>query len=309
MSDSSNIYIKSRVRFRDFEDRDVDFIYKAKNSRKIKRDIVKDIQEFTYEDAIKWVQGCMRQDSRYKFWAISTNDEFENIVGWCGISSIDYENRKVCARGVTIVDPRYNDGIAWYETYMFMSEYVFDILKFNRFYTITLTSNVQSMMFNERLFLNTREGLLKQAILKNGVYHDVAIHAILKDQYEVLKKGNLSIDNYLENFKKILNSEVRTFHSVEDFVDEIKLRLSCTDASSVNKDSCFRDWDEWSSLFAMDLYAMMEKGFNKCIDVYRLNECNTLGDLYNLCMSGAPLSVESGLSVEFEEDINDIKGF
>lgn len=301
--------MKNRVSFRDFEERDIDFVYRAKNNIKIQKDIVKDIQGFSYQEAIDWVNGCMKQNQNYKFWAICTNDEFQNIVGWCGISSIDYTNRKVCARGITIVNPKYTDGIAWYETYKFMSEYVFTVLNFNRFYTITLTSNIQSMMFNERLFLNSREGLMKQAIYKNGKYHDVAIHAILKEDYQKLKDNGMSIETFLENFKKITNPEVGEIRSLEDFISIIRNRLSITDKNILNKDTCFRDLEEWSSLWALEMYSIMEQGFKKKVDVYKVIECDTVEHLYNYFVENPESSNNNVLSIDFEDDINDIKGF
>lgn len=301
--------MKNRVCFRPFEERDVNFVYKVKQNMKIQKDVVKDIRNFSYQDAVEWVHGCMATDQRYRFWAICSNDEFQNIVGWCGISSIDPINKKACARGITIANPAYNDGIAWYETYVFLLDYVFDTLKFNRFYTVTFTSNIQTMIFNEELFLNTREGLMKQSVFKDGEYHDVAIHAILKDEYINLRSKGLSVEIFVDRFRELLRSGISYLSSIECFLTEVKKRLTITNPSTINGDTVFRDLAEWSSLFALEIYFILENGFATHIDIFSLNECKTLEDLYRLALTCSQKTNEKIITVDFEDDINDINGF
>ena len=47
------------VCFRDFEERDIDFIYKCKNDEKLNSMIVGPWHPFTYEEAAKWVHGLL----------------------------------------------------------------------------------------------------------------------------------------------------------------------------------------------------------------------------------------------------------
>ena len=47
------------VLFRNFEERDIDFIYKCKNDEKLNELTVGQFHKFTYEEAEKWVHGCM----------------------------------------------------------------------------------------------------------------------------------------------------------------------------------------------------------------------------------------------------------
>ena len=114
------------VCFRDFEERDIDFIYKCKNDEKLNSMIVGQWHPFTHEEATKWVHGCMGEHETYKFWAIATNDEEKRIVGWVSISNIDKVNQSVCFHGIVIGDPMYRDGFAWIESYLFILEYVFE---------------------------------------------------------------------------------------------------------------------------------------------------------------------------------------
>lgn len=69
------------VIFRDFEERDIDFIYRCKNDEKLNSMIVGQWHPFTYEEACDWVHGCMGEHETYKFWAIATNDEEKRLTG------------------------------------------------------------------------------------------------------------------------------------------------------------------------------------------------------------------------------------
>ena len=101
------------VCFRDLEERDIDFIYKCKNDEKLNSMIVGQWHPFTYEEAAKWVHGCMGEHETYKFWAIATNDEEKRIVGWISLSNIYKVNRSACSHGIVIADPAYRNGLSW----------------------------------------------------------------------------------------------------------------------------------------------------------------------------------------------------
>ena len=92
------------VLFRDFEDRDIDFIYKCKNDEKLNSKIVGGFHPFTYEEAVKWVHGCMGEHETYRFWAVCTHDDEKRIVGWVSISQIDRKNHSACFHGIVIAD-------------------------------------------------------------------------------------------------------------------------------------------------------------------------------------------------------------
>lgn len=272
----------NRVSFRDFEERDIDFVYRTKQNQKINNSLVGDYSSpFSYKDAEDWVRGCQKQNVDYKFWAICTNDEFQNIIGWCSLNNIDEINKKAQFHGVTINNPKFNDGDAWYETYNFVLDYVFRVLGYNRLYSPTLTNHKLTMTFNE-LFFNSLEGVLKQAIYRNGQYYDVAIHAIMKDEYDSYKsQGLLDYDVYISKMKDLFKKGNGNIVSLNDFVEAFRCRLETTDPSELKEDSLFRNLDEWSSLFAIEIVAMIEDSFIVKLDVRDIEECETVKDLYD----------------------------
>ena len=185
------------VIFRDFEERDIDFIYRCKNDEKLNSTIVGQFRPFSHEDAEKWVHGCMGEHETYKFWAIATNDEEQRIVGWVSLSNIDNMNKSACFHGIVIGDADYRDGFAWVETYRFVLEYVFERLNLHRMCGSHLVSHKQSDAIAHALFIRN-EGIQKEAIFKNAKYEDLSIDAILADEYFAHKEAG----DY--EFKKIV---------------------------------------------------------------------------------------------------------
>lgn len=290
------------IRLRPFEERDVDFIYKSKLSKRINQTIIGDYTNFTYEDAVNWVEGCMKEDAGYKFWAICTNDDFENIVGWCSISNIDKRNKKASLHGITINDSRYNDGLTCFDVFLRMAEYVFHTLAFNRFYTMCIVSNKFSMTIG-KTFFNCSEGVLKQAVYKDGQYHDIAIFALLKESYDKFKSEGLLAPQVLWNdFKGALKPYNDKFLSKEDFVASFAKIVQYTEDCDITPMTKFRELDEWSSLYAIEFIAMLEDNFKISLDIHELNECETFSDVYDYVSAKSTTSQSLDIdNLEFED--------
>lgn len=177
------------VCFRDFEERDIDFIYKCKNDEKLNSMIVGQWHPFTYEEAAKWVHGCMGEHDTYKFWAIATNDEEKRIVGWISLSKIDCTNNSAHFHGIVIGDDNYRDGNAWIESYLFVLEYVFEKLNLHRLTGSHLALHPMTGYIS--LAMNFKEeGLFRDAVYKDGRYHDEVFTAMLDTDYYSYKKQN-----------------------------------------------------------------------------------------------------------------------
>lgn len=194
--------MQDSVIFRNFEERDVDFIYKCKNDEKLNSMIVGEFKPFSYEDAINWVHGCMERHDSFKFWAICTNDDEKKIVGWTSISQIDSANKSACLHGIVIGDNEYRDGIVALETLLFCLNYVFNVLGCNRSYGICLADHPVSppLLYSLGFIL---EGTKRQGVYKYEKYHDVLEFAMLKTEYESLyQSGELKINKLIRKFIK-----------------------------------------------------------------------------------------------------------
>lgn len=170
------------VCFRDFEERDIDFIYRCKNDEKLNSMIVGAWHPFTYDEAVKWVHGCMGEHETFKFWAICTNDDEKRIVGWISISEIDKKNNSACYHGLVISDPLYRDGTAEIEAYLMILIYAFEYLKLNRLYGTHLVNHLMTKMMAD-VFFFVEEGCQRQALYKGGKYIDLVLVSILASEY------------------------------------------------------------------------------------------------------------------------------
>lgn len=195
--------MQQTVRFRDFEERDVDFVFRCKNDEQLNSMIVGDFHPLTYEEAQKWVRGCMGEHDTYKFWAICTNDEEQRIVGWVSLSKIDRINDSACFHGILIAEPDYRNGFAWIESYLFILKYTFEQLGLNRLYGSSIIGNKASNAAGE-LFLFQREGILRESVFRNGKRYDVRLSSILKNEYFKYKEeGKYELKSILKRIRTI----------------------------------------------------------------------------------------------------------
>lgn len=273
--------MKKDVVFRKFELRDIDFIYRAKNDKRINDTIVGDFAQFSFDDAIQWVKGCMTEDSSYRYWAVCTNDDIRNIVGWCGISNIDEVNKMAYFKTITIYHPDYRDTITWYKTWNFIFEYVFFELCFNRLYACISNNTFHKQFLSS--FPNAYEGTMKQALYKNGKFIDVDIYGILRDDYISSKKQGLLTFEKIQNIMKTPKRETQsTINNIHELIEAFSSELDSTDRSLIGPNTKFRDLEEWSSLLAINLVAIAEGGCRTYFDMNDLNKCDTIQDLYEM---------------------------
>lgn len=195
--------MEKTVLFRDFEERDIGFIYRCKNDEKLNSMIVGQFHPFTYEEATKWVRGCMGEHESYKFWAICTNDEEKRIVGWASMANIDMAEKTANFHGIVIADQDYRDGFAWIESYLFVYNYAFETLKLERVYGKALTDHIASQTMRLVMFGKTID-VCKNGIIKDGVYHDISIGVLTSDVYfEHKKQGDYTLYSILKRIKKV----------------------------------------------------------------------------------------------------------
>lgn len=180
--------MNNTVCFREFEERDIEFIYKCKNDEELNRMIVGQFKPFTYEDAEKWVHGCMGEHDTFIFWAVCTNDEKRRIVGWVSLSEIDQNNHSACHHGIVIGDKEYRDGTAMFEAMLFSMKYAFEELKIHRLYGSCLSEHKVSPHMLDALEFKL-EGIQRDALFKNERYYDVLNYAMLENEYNNLKNN------------------------------------------------------------------------------------------------------------------------
>jgi len=178
----------SSICFRHFEERDVDFIFAAKNNPKLWKDTFSGYKSFSHEDAEKWVLGCMNDNHSYKFWAIAKNTPAKEIIGWASISNIDYDSKSADINGMVIADSRYHDGFTSLETIKFIFEYVFSVLQFDTLSTQFFDNHPVSQ------YLAYLPGLVvkkEEHVLFNGTFRNVISISLSRSVYLSYKDNNI----------------------------------------------------------------------------------------------------------------------
>lgn len=195
--------MEATVLFRDFEERDIDFVYQCKNDEKLNSLTVGQWHPFTYEEAEKWVHGCMGEHDTYKFWAICTNDDNKRIVGWAALSNIDIINKTANLHSLTIGDIKYRIGIPWIEAQIYCLSYAFEVLNINTLSECHFSDHPVSTVMSPVLFFNL-DKIERNAVEKNGFFHDLEYYTLSRKVYEEHKaKGDYEFMAILTRYAQL----------------------------------------------------------------------------------------------------------
>lgn len=180
--------MEKTVFFRAFEEEDIDAIYQWKNDDELNKLTVGLNRKVCRDDVAKWVRSKMPHNPYEVFWAICPKDAPNKIIGYAQLTEIHFINSSANFSGIMIGDKDYQDGFAWLETYLFVMEYAFERLGLNRLYGASILGHKDSNGIGKYLFW-TKEGIMRQAVFKNGVFFDLLLGSILKKEY-FLHKNN-----------------------------------------------------------------------------------------------------------------------
>lgn len=170
------------VFFRAFELEDYKSIYKWRNDPELMRMVSGAFRQASSEIEKEWVKAKAMDNTHDVYMAICLNDDSRRMIGYFSINGINYINRTAEFGGLTIGEKEYRDGLCMIETYQFVYEYVFERLNLNRLSGTYLIGHKVTEIIGEIMFVKT-EGVMKKAIYKNGQYYDLAMTAILRDDY------------------------------------------------------------------------------------------------------------------------------
>lgn len=70
-----------------------------------------------------------------------------------------------------------------------------------------------------------------------------------------------------------------------DFLEKFRNQFDETDPESIGFSTVYKDLDEWSSLIAFTVIAMVKVEYDKTVTGAELRHCNTVEDLYNTIAS------------------------
>ena len=74
---------------------------------------------------------------------------------------------------------------------------------------------------------------------------------------------------------------------LKDFIENFAIQFDDTDASEIKGETVFKELDEWSSLIALSVIAMVDEEYDVTIKGDDIRNSNTVEDLYNVVKSRA----------------------
>ena len=72
---------------------------------------------------------------------------------------------------------------------------------------------------------------------------------------------------------------------MNEFIEKFAEQLDETSVESLNSETKFRELEEWSSLVALSVIAMIDEEYNITITGDDMKKQTTIGDLFNLVSS------------------------
>ena len=72
---------------------------------------------------------------------------------------------------------------------------------------------------------------------------------------------------------------------LKEFIENFAAQFDDTDASEIKAETVFKELDEWSSLIALSIIAMVDEEYDVTLKGEDIRVSNTVEDLYNLVKS------------------------
>ena len=106
-----------------------------------------------------------------------------------GLKDIDWKNGEATGGGMRIARKEIRTRGLATDAWMILMRYAFYELRLNRVNGSALVYNAASIKVCERVGFK-REGVKRQAVYKNGEYHDMIYYGCLRSDYEALIAEN-----------------------------------------------------------------------------------------------------------------------
>ena len=72
---------------------------------------------------------------------------------------------------------------------------------------------------------------------------------------------------------------------IKEFIENFADQFDDTDASEITATTIFKDLDEWSSLTALSIIAMVDEEYDVTLKGDNIRNANTVEDLFNIVAS------------------------
>jgi [ribosomal protein S5]-alanine N-acetyltransferase len=165
------------------EPADLDALYRQKNDPEVAVHLGGFSTGYTRSGLVEWME-FHRKKSDEVLWVIA-DAETDACLGHVGLYRIDHRIRSAEFAIMIGAKDRWGKGLGK-SVSRYMVDYGFRELNLNRIELTALAGNLRAISLYESLgFL--REGMMRQAQFKDGVYQDVVMMSILRGDWEAAR--------------------------------------------------------------------------------------------------------------------------
>lgn len=181
----SNMIIEGkRIYLRRMICEDMPFYREMLNDPKIAEKVVGHSEPVTIEQQLQWFERVKDDENNQRLTIVLKDSDVP--VGMVTLTSIDRYNCSA-THGIKLhSDCPKGEGIGT-DAVMTLMEYAFEILNLHRLNGGCIDNNIESQKLYDKCGW-TVEGIKKEAIFRDGYYHDMQVTGILKSDYLKVKK-------------------------------------------------------------------------------------------------------------------------
>ena len=180
-----NLYGK-KIILRAVEEEDIEMVRQRTNTPEFEEMVVGWTLPLSTKDQKEWYQGHKNDMNSIRFTIESKDD---GAVGMIHIGEIDWKNGAIGKSSMRIDKKDVSSKGLATDAWMTLMKYIFDELRLNRVAGSSLPHNTASLRVCEKVGFKI-EGTLRQAVYKNGKFHDVIILGCTKEDYLQLIANN-----------------------------------------------------------------------------------------------------------------------
>ena len=175
-----------KVVLRAVEEEDIEMLRQLANSPDYEKMIVGWAFPISKKDQKEWFLSAKNDLSRLRYTIVTKDD---GPVGMIGLRDIDWKNGVASGLGMRIAKKEIRTKGLATDAWMTLMKYAFEELRLNRINGSALEYNSISLHVCEKVGFKV-EGRQRQAIFKNGQFHDIIMMGCLKSDYEELIANN-----------------------------------------------------------------------------------------------------------------------
>lgn len=183
-----------KVILRAIERKDLELLVDLFNDPAIEYMVVGYAPPVSYEQEERWFENNMNSTDPMR-WIIETQKD--GAVGMVTMGDFDWKNRVAHTTGIKLKGEKVTESGIAVDALMTMFGYGFDELNLNRIEGNYLDYNKAAAALNKVVGL-VIEGVQKEAVYKQGEYHDLVLTAILKSDYDRRKQRKTKVQKALD---------------------------------------------------------------------------------------------------------------